>query len=137
MQKHNVKQKDQTGVTLIELLITIAIVGIIAAVALPLYNDNVTESRRSDGYAAILNVQSQMERHMFDNNSYPEELSDMAGFAANSIDSDEGYYAVSIVTPTAACPVTSCYQILGTAQGAQATDGNLELHSDGTKVGNW
>ena len=131
------KRLRNQGFTLIELMIVVAIVGILAAIAFPSYQDSLNKGRRSDGQAALLQLQSVMERHMFDNNQYPSKLSDLSIYSSDSTESPEGHYDVSIKNPTAACPVTNCYQLLATAKGVQTGDGDLELHSDGTKVGNW
>jgi type IV pilus assembly protein PilE len=55
------------GFTLIELMITLAVVGILAAVALPAYNDSVQRSRRLEATAALLQAAQWMERHRAEN----------------------------------------------------------------------
>lgn len=127
--------KKQQGVTLIELVIAIAIIGVLAAVAIPAYQEQTKKARYTDGQAFMLQLQTQMERHFFDNNTYPNGLSAMAGYTANSVLSDEGFYSVSM-NIDGDCPVTSCFELVAVPQGAQAgADArNLELHSNGTRL---
>lgn len=58
------------GFTLIEVMITVAIVAILAAVALPQYRDYVTRSRLADASTGLSTVRAQMERYFQDNRTY-------------------------------------------------------------------
>ena len=58
------------GFTLIELMITVAIVAMLAAVAYPSYLDSVLKGRRAEGRTAILNLLQQQERHYTQTGSY-------------------------------------------------------------------
>ena len=127
--------KKQQGFTLIELVIAVAIIGILAAFAIPAYQEQTLKARRSDGQAFLLELQASMERFIFDNNAYPNGLSALPGRASDTLDSPEGFYQVSM--DFTGCLIANCFQLVAVPQGAQVTDGNLELHSNGTKVGNW
>ncbi len=59
-----------SGFTLIELMIAVAIIGILAAVAIPQYRDYVTRGRLTDGVAGLSTMRAQMERHFQDNRTY-------------------------------------------------------------------
>jgi type IV pilus assembly protein PilE len=61
---------QKNGFTLIELMITVAIVGILAGIAYPSYVNNVKKSRRSDATVALLGLANAMERHYTETNSY-------------------------------------------------------------------
>jgi type IV pilus assembly protein PilE len=56
------QQNKQNGFTLIELMIVIAIVGVLAGIAYPSYQDSVVKSRRADAKAALLELSVFMER---------------------------------------------------------------------------
>ncbi|MBS1208097.1 MAG: hypothetical protein H6R19_495 [Proteobacteria bacterium] len=58
------------GFTLIELMITVAIIAILAAVALPAYSDYVTRGRLVDATNALATVRAKMEQHYQDNRTY-------------------------------------------------------------------
>ncbi|RTL19816.1 MAG: prepilin-type N-terminal cleavage/methylation domain-containing protein [Burkholderiales bacterium] len=60
------------GFTLIEVMITVAIVAILAAVALPQYRDYVTRSRLADASTGLSTVRAQMERYFQDNRTYAD-----------------------------------------------------------------
>ena len=84
------------GFTLIEVMIVVAVVGILASIAIPLYTQHVENSRRADGMEALQVTAQRLERcysqygqYDTDNCTVVEELSD-GGF-----DSSQGYYLVT------------------------------------------
>ena len=129
--------KKHAGFTLIELVIAVAIVAILAAIAIPSYQAHAMKARRSDGQAFLLNIQSRMERHMFDNEVYPSSLAELNGFTTATVLSPEKFYEVSIKAADAACPVGTCYVLEAKALGPQVDDGDLTLDSKGNKGGKW
>jgi len=58
------------GFTLIELMISVAIIAILAAVAMPVYTDYVRRSRLADASTGLATMRAQMERHFQDNRTY-------------------------------------------------------------------
>ncbi|MGD9946414.1 MAG: type IV pilin protein [Burkholderiaceae bacterium] len=63
-------QSRQAGFTLIELMIVVAVIGLLAAVAYPSYTVYVTRSALNDGHAALSDWRIRMEQFYFDNRSY-------------------------------------------------------------------
>ncbi len=58
------------GFTLIEVMITVAIVAILAAIALPSYRDYITRSRISEATSTLANLRVQLEQYFQDNRTY-------------------------------------------------------------------
>lgn len=87
------------GFTLIELMITVAIMAILAAIAYPSYIDSVRKARKADAQAQMMELASFMERFYTENNRYNQQndASNTAVALPAGISSD--YYAYSL-TPT-------------------------------------
>lgn len=66
------------GFTLIELVVVVAIIGILAAIAYPSYQDSVRKSRRADAKAAVLELAQWMERNYTATNRYNRTVGDTA-----------------------------------------------------------
>jgi len=80
------------GFTLVEVLVTCALVGVVAGIAVPTYRDRLIKGRRADAVAALSQLQAAEERQRANNGAYS------ADFAALGVGgrSSEGWYAVAI-----------------------------------------
>ena len=112
-------QKNQKGFTLIELMIVIAIIGILAAIAVPQYTDYVTRSRRADGQSTLLQVAQELERCYTQFSAYNDTRCAVVGSGGVSQTSPEGYY---VVAASGGALSASGFTLTATPQGAQATD---------------
>lgn len=125
----------QQGFTLIELVIVIAIVGILTSIALPMYRDYVIRANRTEAKAALVTISLAQERYFAANNTYATALASLGtvmGVASSGI-TDNGFYSIAIVaaSPTIAYTLTATPQ----AKAGQNTDkcNILTLNSSGTK----
>ena len=75
-------QKKQQGFTLIELMIVIAIVGILAAIALPAYQDYTVRAKVSEGLVAMAEAKTTIAEYYSANNYLPDNAS-VAGINTN------------------------------------------------------
>lgn len=132
------------GFTLIELMIVVAIIGILAAVVMPSYRGYVLESQRTDTQGKLLQMIELQERFFIDNFRYTSNISDL-GYAANTlVISYNGSPAFNV--SASACPAADypdspglnrCFILTATAQGDQADDGNLLIDNRGRKEHNY
>jgi len=122
--------KNSKGFTLIELIITVGILGLLAAIAIPSYQDQIRKARRADATDALLDCAAVQARN-FSTSSPPRYLTnaDLGGAGGvglcNGLVSKEGFYTLTV--NNAACPGANpwCFTITATpvAGGAQANDG--------------
>jgi type IV pilus assembly protein PilE len=83
------------GITLIELLAAIAIVGILAALAWPAFSDQLRKGRRVDAVTALYKVQLDQERYRAGYRRYAAQLSEL-GWDGDEADSPGGHYRISL-----------------------------------------
>jgi type IV pilus assembly protein PilE len=116
------RKRRARGVTLIELLITVAIVSIIAAIAIPSYNTYILRTHRTEAKSALLNMASMEERLYSTTNFYTLNATQL-GYAAASPIVGSGYYQVSIGNVQPATTTTQAtYTLTATAINSQAAD---------------
>jgi len=113
------------GFSLFELLITLAIVAILASITVPSYNGLVAKSRRGDGMAALVQIQLAQERWRADHPAYAATVEELEWV---SVESDDGYYRVRILEADA-----SDFLALAEPTGVQRADicGSYAIRSNG------
>jgi len=125
------------GFTLIELMIAVAVVGILAAIAYPSYQDSVRKSRRADAKSALLDAAQREERVFTENNQYTATLG--TGGLNLSATTTDGYYTLAITNAAAnAAGRISTYTITatpvaGTTQAKDTTCSAFSVNQIGVK----
>ncbi len=90
-----------SGFSLMELLITVVIIGIVVSIGYPSYMEHTKKTRRTEATGALLNVAGAQEKFFMQDNQYTAEL-DADGLALNLGAGDttqNGYYSISIDLP--------------------------------------
>ena len=130
-------QKRNSGFTLIELMITVAVIGILAAVAYPSYNNYLIRATRSAAQSFMLDVSNKEEQYLLDTRTYIA-VGNNAAFANTNPGLSlpvpvevSRFYNLSVASVTASTYSIQAAPIAGTRQ---ASDGTLGLTNDGTKT---
>lgn len=135
---HPNTRSTMTGFTLMELLVTLAIIGILFSIALPRYSAYSLRANRTDGLALLNEIMQAQERFAADNGTYTADLTDLGYGAAPA--SADGKYVINAAVCGAGVALAECVLLTAAAQGSQVDDdngngGDLSINSRGTKVG--
>lgn len=123
------QRKNSRGFTLIELMIVVAIVGILAAVAIPAYSDYVRRGTVTDMVSAMSDAKLRVEQRYADNRSYAGTL---CGDTMITI-TDTTAYNITCITPNSGSNQT--YTITGTGDtGGSISDFVYTVNEAGTKT---
>lgn len=133
------------GFTLMELMIVVAIIGILASIAYPAYTDSILKGRRAEGRTALAELLQQQERFMTQTNSYCAFSNNAGTTAAVSGCTSVPFKAFSGDSPTKAayylsadaCPgatIADCVRVSAVPIKSDPQAGTLQMLSSGTKT---
>jgi type IV pilus assembly protein PilE len=129
------------GFTLIELMVTVAIIGVLAAIAYPSYLGQVRKGKRSEGKTVLLKAAAQQERFFSNNGVYAADLAPLFGMGAgatvysssnNAADASSAYV---ITVALGGVGGNTAFTLTATPNGnfTDAECGNLTLTSTGVR----
>lgn len=118
------------GFTLIELMITVAIVAVLATIAYPSYQSYLVRNNRAAAQSALMDVAQRQQQYLLDSRAYAPNLASLNMTLPASV---SRYYTVAIAT-TAGPPPTFTVTATPAAGTSQATDGALSIDQAGTKT---
>jgi type IV pilus assembly protein PilE len=125
------------GFTLIELMIALVIVAILAGIAVPSYRNYVLRSHRVEATAALLKVAAAQEKFYLQNNTYTDNVGDVAGLGysttddTDKFDTESGWYEIKVTAAD-----NEVFTLTATAKGDQVNDSkcaSFTLESSGAK----
>lgn len=107
-------RRQAAGFTLMEIMVVVIVVGILAAIGLPSYQNAMQKARRTDARESLMEAASRQEQYMLDRNVYTADMTEL-GFAADPMISEEQHYSIDRVD-TATCDIASdtCYALRAT-----------------------
>jgi type IV pilus assembly protein PilE len=121
------------GFTLIELMIAIAILGILLGIAVPTYSKYIREARRAEAQSEMLQIRLGLEKWRANQNTYSSNLAD-AGFTDNN-----DYYNYTITGASGSAYTINATAVVGKSQvndktGSGTSCTPMTLNQSGTKT---
>jgi type IV pilus assembly protein PilE len=126
-------KKQQKGFTLIELMITVAVVAILATIAYPSYQSYVIRANRTAAQQFMLDIANREEQLMLDSRNYSATIG-AGGLNLSTPAEVTGRYTVTVAVNNAATPPTFVITATPVAGSIQASDSTLTFNNLGVKT---
>lgn len=129
--------RQARGYTLVELLVTMAIVAILAALVYPSYSAYLVRSNRANAQSYLMDLANRQHQYLLDKRSYADSLTSLN---APAVPADVSQYYV-ITSPFSPASTASSFTVkaVPVATGPQRNDGTLSIDQDGNRLpsGKW
>jgi type IV pilus assembly protein PilE len=123
--------------TLIEMMIVLAVAGILVALALPSFLDSIRKGRRAEAVTALAQVQQSQERWRSNNPAYTITLANLVGLNLDAAaKTPSGYYTVTLDDAAASATgyTATATAVTGTSQASDANCTTLRVRMQGGNV---
>lgn len=94
-------RRKMHGVTLMELMIVVVVLGILTTIAYPSYRQYVAKAKRNEAKAALLQIATRQESFYLQNNTYTTDMTNLGFGAANNVPTSTGTYIVNVTAADA------------------------------------
>lgn len=122
--------KKQAGFTLVELMITVAVVGILAVTAYPTYQNFLLKGNRAAAQSHLMDIAQRQQQYLMDARSYAGSVAALNMTTPTEV---SNYYTIAIVTAAGTPPT---FTATATPSGKQTADtcGTMSLDNNGAKT---
>ena len=120
-------KRPAQGFTLIEMMVVVAVIGILAAVAYPSYQQYLRRAHRADAQAYLMDIAQLQQQYFTDSRAYAPDVATLNRPVPSTV---SPFYTITITL--GALPPS--FVVTATAIGGQVPDGNLSLDNTGAKT---
>lgn len=124
--------KKNNGFTLIEIVIALAILGLLMAVALPSWQSFMIKTKRTEAKVLLTEVANEQVRYFTENNRYAKSMTQL-GYGSDRYLTENGNYSVRVATSTASTFSLVAIPEAGTSQVNDKECLRFTLNSSGVK----